>query len=388
MVLVVDASNIRLGGGVTHLQEVLQSIDLARTPFRRVVVWAPASTLERIGRVPGIDLRRHWLIEKGGAHTYWFRKRVLDTLIEPHTTLLWVPGGTCLAKFRPFVTMARNLLPFEKRERDRFRYSATWWRYHYLRRAQLESFRRSEGIIHVSDSIRDAVNQQANLGRVRQVTIHHGLSTRFHYPPRDQRELSSYTREDPVRVLYVSPINLYKHQDKLVESVAMLRSKGLPMRLDLVGPAFSKASSRLDRVLAKHDPSGEWTHLHGAVPYDVVASFYQEADVYACMSTCESFGMVLLEAMGAGLPILSSNRCALPEIHGGTCPSVNPEDVQAVSDELERFLRDVSLRREAAQAAFDRARGFSWCRCAEATFAFLADCARPARGVKVLPPTP
>lgn len=376
MNLVIDASNIRQGGGVTHLQEVLKTADFKKHGFSKVTVWAPQNTLDRIGELPLLERKAHPLIEKSGWTAMWFRMRVLDRLIAPDTDLLWCPGGTCLSSFRPYVTMVRNFLPFEAVERDRFKYSKTWLRYLYLGYVQTKSFKRAKGLIHISHKTHEVINEQMDIVGVEQTTIHHGLNPRFYMAPREQRDFTDFTTQQPARLLYVSPINHYKHQDKLVQAVALVRGKGIPIQLDLVGPAFSAAKANFDRVVQDCDPGAEWIKWHGEVPYAEVQNYYRDADLYPCMSSCETFGMILLEAMASGLPILCSNKSALPEIQGGSCPEVDPEDVNAVAEGLELMIRDRVLREKSAQQAFERAQSFTWKQCAEKTFAFLVECAK------------
>lgn len=379
MNITIDASNIRKGGGVTHLQEVLHAVDFKKHRIKKVNLWAPAATLDRIGQIPNMITHQHPFIEKGGWHGYVFRKWILDRNIDSTTDLLWAPGGTCISKFRPYVTMVRNFLPFDKPERDRFKYSKNWFRYLYLCHTQARSFSRADGLIHISRKTDEVINQQMDLSRVKQTTIYHGLHSDFLTEPRSQRSFEDFTQAQPVRILYVSPISLYKHQDVLLEALALLRSKGFPIRLDLVGPVSPSAKKNFEHTLARCDPQRKWVHVHGEVPYSKVREYYRNADLYACLSSCETFGMILLEAMGAGLPILCSNRSALPEINGGTCPAVDPEDVQAVEEGLERMIRDPQLRETSAQAAYVRAKSFSWHKCADETFSFLTRIAREYR---------
>lgn len=375
MNLVIDASNIRKGGGVTHLEEVMRAADFTKHGFSKVELWAPRSTLDRIGELPLLHRHSHPLIEKGGWYAYWFRKHTLDTLLDPSTDLLWAPGGTCISRFRPYVTMVRNFLPFEDKERDRFKFSLAWLRYLYLGQTQAKSFKQATGLIHISHKTAEVINKKIALPGVRQTTIHHGLNQRFHLKPLKQREFTEFSETEPVRLLYVSPINHYKHQDKLVRAVALVRAKGIPVRVDLVGPAFPAAKRIYDRVVSECS-AHDWVHWHNEVPYQEVQKYYQNADLYACMSSCETFGMILLEAMASGLPILGSNKSALPEISGGTCPEVDPEDVNAVAAGLEKMIRDRVLREKSAWSAYERAKTFSWEKCAEATFSFLAECAK------------
>ena len=376
MNLVIDASNIRQGGGVTHLQEVLRSADLESSSFRKVTIWGPQATLDRVGKLDRVELKSHPLIEKGGWSAIWFRHRILDQVLGSETDLLWVPGGTYTGNFRPYVAMARNFLPFVKEERDRYKYSRIWLRYLFLGAAQKRTFRKAAGLIHVSRTTHDVVNAQVRLPGVRQKVVLHGLHERFFREPRVQKRFEDYTPDNPVRILYVSPIAHYKHQDKLIQAVSNLRAKGIPITVDLVGSAEKSAKKRFDGLRGQLDPREEWIRWHGLIPYAQLQSFYHDADVYVCLSSCETFGMILLEAMAAGLPILCSDRSALPEIHAGTCPSVDPEDIHAVARGIEEILRDPSLRERAAAAAFNRAQEFTWKRCAAETFQFLHSVAR------------
>lgn len=374
MKLFIDASNLRRGGGVTHLEEVLKTRAYLNYGIERITIWAPQTTLDRIGDLPGVVRKSHPLIDKGRWHGVLFRKRYLDKLIEPDTDLLWAPGGTYLGGFRPYVTMLRNFLPFEKSERDRFKYSRDWMRLLYLRRAQAKSFQQASGLIHISQKAHDVLNDLLELEDVSQTVIHHGLSTRFLMEPREQLPFEAFSSERPVRLLYISHINHYKHQDKLIAAVASMREKGIPVELNLVGPALPRALPKFNAARAKYDPSNQWVNWHGEVPYAEVQRFYHESDLYVFMSTCETFGNILLEAMASGLPILSSNRGALPEVHGGTADSVDPEDVAAVAAGLERLIRDCDLRQRHANEAYERAKTFTWAKCAERTFSFLQEC--------------
>lgn len=372
MHLVIEASNIRKGGGLTHLQEVLHAVDLDQFGIEKVTIWGPRRTLEQIGDSKRIFRRTHPWIDKGGVWSYWFRRILLDRQLDSTTDLLWAPGGTYSGRFRPYVTMVRNFLPFDKVERDRFRYSPSWIRYLLLEKTQLRSFRHSSGLIHISHKCDEVINRLVDLSHVKQKLIYHGINPRFFQEPRTPRPLRAFTKHDPARLLYVSDISLYKHQDKLIQAAALLRDK-IPIRVDLVGSAYPPALRNIERIASRIDPNRDWIHWHGEVPYDEVDRFYHDADLYACLSSCETFGMILLEAMAAGLPILCSDRSALPEIHAGTCRSVDPERVPLIASQLKAMLLSPESRANYANLAFQRAKEFSWTKCATETFTFLRE---------------
>ena len=270
--------------------------------------------------------------------------------------------------------MAQNLLPFVKEERNRYRYSFLRLRYGLLPRLQSRTFTKSQGLIHVSKSAKMQIERKVNLSGIRQKVIHHGVHRRFFGQPRDQTEWRDRGDSAPIRILSVSRIERYKHQDKLILAGAKLREKGMPIELDLVGPAETGAWTKFADITQRKDPDHQWITYHGEISYGRMADYYSQADLFVHLSTCESFGMTLLEAMAAGLPILCSDRSSLLEIHGGVCPSANPEDVESIASGLERLIRDPVLRKYCATAACARAQEFSWQKCADETLLFLRSC--------------
>lgn len=376
MHLFIDASNLRKGGGVTHLEELLAVLEPNRFAIERITVWAPSETAKRIGLNDRVHFRTHYLIDRGGLWAQLFRKYLLDSYIESDVDLLWAPGGVYTGKFRPYVTMVRNFLPFFKEECDRFKYSTNWLRLRWLRRNQLKSFVNATGLIHLSQTSLAVMNKIADFGQTRQEVIPHGLNNKFLIRPRRQREVEEFSDTNPVKLLYVSTIYNYKHQDNLIKALISLRRKGLPVVVDFVGAQYIPYMRYLKELVKRADPNFTYFRFHNEVRYEGIEQFYKEADLFVFLSSCETFGMALLEAMASGLPVLCSNKSALPEISGGTCPEVDPEDVNAIAAGLDQMIRNRALREKSAWAAYERAKTFSWEKCAEATFSFLAECAK------------
>ena len=73
----------------------------------------------------------------------------------------------------------------------------------------------------------------------------------------------------------------------------------------------------------------------------------------------EGFGIPALEAMAVGLPVIAANRGALPEVVGDGGILVDPEDVRALADAIERVLSDDHLRRSLSAKGAARAEHFS-----------------------------
>jgi glycosyltransferase involved in cell wall biosynthesis len=206
--------------------------------------------------------------------------------------------------------------------------------------------------------------------------IPHGLNSRFQMAPKAQLPISEYNPAKPYRVLYVSIIDQYKHQWQVVEAVAALRQEGIPVSLDLVGPAYPMALARLQETLARVDPEGSWVRYHGAIPFEALHQHYANADAGLFASSCENMPNILLETMASGLPVACSNRGPMPEVLGDSGVYFDPEQPRDIARALRELIDLPQLRAQLAQASQKRARQFSWQRCAGETFAFLVEAAR------------
>lgn len=85
-----------------------------------------------------------------------------------------------------------------------------------------------------------------------------------------------------------------------------------------------------------------------------------QAAVFAFPSLYEGFGMPVLDAFAAGVPVLTSDRGSLKEVAGDAALLIDPEDSKSISEGLEKLLTDASLRETLIQKGLKQAKNFSW----------------------------
>ena len=107
----------------------------------------------------------------------------------------------------------------------------------------------------------------------------------------------------------------------------------------------------------------------GKSPISDLPLLYAGASGVVHPSLWESFGLVLLEAMQSGTPLIASNISAMPEITAGAALLVDPYRVEEIAEAMDRIASDSNLRRNLSQAGLDRSKEFSWERTARESLA-------------------
>ena len=81
----------------------------------------------------------------------------------------------------------------------------------------------------------------------------------------------------------------------------------------------------------------------------------------------EGFGLPVLEAFAAQVPVITSNTTSLPEVTGDAAVSLDPMDVDAIARAMKRLSEDSAFAEGLKQRGVARARQFTWQKCADAT---------------------
>jgi glycosyltransferase involved in cell wall biosynthesis len=286
---------------------------------------------------------------------------------------LFSPGGMVLRRHgdRPTFTMCRTMLPFEEREVRRYAAaSADRIRLRALGILQRRSMERADGVIFLTEYARVTLAPQLRRTPASTVIAHGVDQTFFRRRPDDERD-AVFSTERPFRLLYVSTIDLYKHQWHVADAVARLRAAGLPLTLTMIGPVAAAAADRFASALAQFDPDGSFLRHMGRLPHADLPAHYHDADAFVFASSCENMPNVLLEAMAAGLPIASSRIGPMPEILGDAGLYFDPEQPEEIAACIERLVNDSALRGSLARRAFDVAQRYSWRACAGQTMDFI-----------------
>ena len=177
------------------------------------------------------------------------------------------------------------------------------------------------------------------------------------------RPLSGVERE-PYRLMTTASADApLKGLPVLLKAMALLRPQFPELTLTLIGkPKADGETRRLIDALSLEDAID---YRHGVSTEEMVAC-YSKATVAVVPSLYEGFGLPAIEAMACGVPLVSTNGGALPEVVGEAGEVVAAGDERALGSAIAGLLSSSSLREQLAAAGRERAiQEYCWDRCAE-----------------------
>jgi len=377
MMIGIDASNIRSGGGLTNLIELINGLDISKHEINKIIVWAGKNTIKKIPSREFIIFKSPSMLNGNLLLRTLWQLFFLSSEARKHKcNVLFIPGGSYFGNFKPFVTISQNLLPFEKNEYLRYKGSIKFFKFIFLRLTQSFSFRRADGLIFLTEYAKRIIlsDIKKNSGKIK--IIPHGINTRFKLDPKVSKSIDHYSESSQFKLLYVSTIDEYKHQWNVVEAVNTLRNNGAPLSLDLVGSSYKPALDKLNKATKKYDPESKWIKYWGLVDYEELHLIYKSADLGIFASSCENMPIILLEKMAAGLPIASSNMGPMKEVLKNSGLFFNPENPDEIAEIIKTYLDSSDLRNSMSQESYKLTSQYSWIRCADDTFSFIIDIAK------------
>ncbi len=177
----------------------------------------------------------------------------------------------------------------------------------------------------------------------------------------------------PPTILFVGGDYPNKNRPAALAAFARLaQDTALPHHLVLVG-----RDDTPDDELARRAPGIDLRRVRRVqqVSQDELARLYREADLFLFPSTCEGFGLPVLEAMASGAPVVTSTASSLPEVAGPAALLVDPYDSAALAAAMTQVLSDRMLHDRLRAAGLARAAEFTWQAAARQTLAVYGEAA-------------
>ncbi len=215
--------------------------------------------------------------------------------------------------------------------------------------ARLKALREANLVLAVSRYTRDRLIDEAGLDADRVKILPNTYDpSRFAIGPKPPRLLEKYGLQPQTPVILtvcrLDEAEGYKGYDQIIKALPQIRQEAPDARYLLVGKGTDRP--RIEKLIAEAGV-GDAVILAGYAPDDELSDYYNLCDIFAMPSRGEGFGIVFLEALACGKPVLAGNkdgsRDALADGELGLL--VDPEDTSEIAAQIASVLRREHARR-------------------------------------------
>lgn len=371
IILGIDASRNRSGGAKAHLIGILTECDLAKHGIQEIHVWAFRSLLDQLPDAPWLIKHNPKYLEQSLIRQLWWQATSLAGEVKSvGCDILFTTDASTLCRFKHMVVLSQDMLSYEPGVMGYFGYGIARLRLLVILAIQNMAFRRAVGVIFLTRYAAKVIQQSC--GALSSIAyIPHGVDAAF----RQSQAVNIWPEagECPIRCIYVSNAEMYKHQWVVVEAISLLRKRGHNLSLSLVGGGKGPAQQLLQEAIAVSDQKGVFVEQLEFLPHKVLPALLAESDLFVFASSCENMPVTLVEAMAVGLPIACSNRGPMPEVLADGGVYFDPEDADSIANAVEQIIQSPDMRLAIAQRAKALSQQYSWKRCADETLAFVVE---------------
>jgi glycosyltransferase involved in cell wall biosynthesis len=353
--IAIDAHSVGTGlaGNETYASNLVEALAEVESPHRYTVYVTRHEAFQRFyGRWPHVTVRRTLphtpIVRIPFTLSAELRRRPVDLLHVQYTA---PPLSPC-----PVVVTVHDL-SFEHLPETFKRRS--WMQ---LRLTVRRTVRRAAHIIVPSVHTKNDIVETHKVSPTRVSVV--PLAAAAHFQPASENEIErvrrSYGLPDEY-VLAVGSIQPRKNLARLIHAYSHLRRKRVGSKLPklvIVGKLAWLYGDTLKAI--EEEGAAEFTTLTGYVAEADLPALYSGALCFVYPSIFEGFGLPPLEAMQCGTPVITGNRTSLPEVIGDAGLMVDPFDIGALSEAIERTIDDASLRSELRARGIQRALTFNW----------------------------
>ncbi len=248
-----------------------------------------------------------------------------------------------------------------------------WAALKYQEFAIKSAVRHAAKIIAVSEFTKQELMEFFRIAPDRIAVVHNGYDS-DRYKLMEEEEiagvLAKYNLSRPY-LLYAGRLEAKKNTPGLIQAFNILKksSKFLvqnsPLKLVLVGQP-GVGFEKVTKAIVENNLSDEVV-MPGWIGKQDLPALMAGASAFVFPSFYEGFGIPILEAMACGTPVVASGIPALREVAGEAAYLVDPYSPENIAEGISRVLTDDHLREDLKIRGLDRAKRFSWARCAKET---------------------
>lgn len=246
---------------------------------------------------------------------------------------------------------------------------------HRLRFKILTSLCRHQAheLIAVSNATKQDIIKYMRFPSARIHVVYEGADSEFNTkraPALIDQTMQKYKIDAPY-ILCLSTVEPRKNMLRTIKAYeAYMQETPVSCKLVIVGGSGWNNGEIYDYVNQNSDLKSH-VIFTGYVSDQEVKHIYANATLFIYASLCEGFGLPILEAMQSGIPVITSNVSSMPEVAGDACYLVNPLETEEIKQAIKALMSSPQKREELTKKGLERARKFSWEKCAKEIYEIM-----------------
>lgn len=369
--IAIDASRSKSGGAIEHIKCFLSASNPLKHKIKEIHIWSTNDLLESIPNY--YWLKKHYVpYQKSPVilNLLWqffifpkmLKKNKIDILFKSDA------GSVCF--FQPNITLSQDMLSFEESEIKRYAiFTRERFRLETLKFIQLLSLKKAAAAIFLTEYAKDQINKFCEIKN--SFIIPHGISNEFHNIQFIEKKLE---KKKTLNCLYISNAAPYKHQWNVIEAISKLRDlEKREIKIKLIGGGKGESFKKTIKSKNKHDPEGSFVFFEKFLPHKEIIKELKKADIFIFASTCENLPITLLEAMSAGIPIISSDRRPMIDLLTEEFIFFDPLNIDSLVGALKKLINNQEKIKNLQLKSKSLSKNYSWEATAQETLTLIVN---------------
>ena len=303
---------------------------------------------------------------QGGFYPYWEQFKLPKLAKAYNCDLLHCTSNTAPINLQiPLITTLHDLIFKEDSVINQLTSGRSWYQKLgnlYRRLIVNNVVKKSKQLITVSNFEKQNIANTYNLNSSKITAIHNGVNKNFNSEIRD-------CQKEKIKLKYRLPENFLLHigsTDPRKNTARVLKvfykyvnTCSEDIKLVLVGLNEAKLNTVLKEIGLGNELKDKLV-LTGYVEDQDLPVIYNLSEMFLFPSLREGFGIPIIEAMACGVPVITSNTSAMPEVAAGAACLVDPTNTDCIYMAIEKIRSDDAYKKLLIQKGFKRYKSFSW----------------------------
>ena len=366
--LLIEAISTSSGGAIVHLKNILD-YSLKQKFYDEITVMLPEKTFKLMPKNKNIIYIYNNFLNSNLILRIFWQVIILNIYIKfKKFDAIFITGSSHFLFERNIITINQNLLPYFKKEVDKYFFSLFYLKLKFLKFTQRMSLKLSEKVIFLHKFSRKVIISQIAKTNFKSKVIPHGVDLKkIKYQNLNNKKY---------RFIYVSNIDFYKNQDFIIDSFESI-FKEYPeltskLYIEFYGGFYKPALQKMRLKLKKLKKLNKnFKYLGKKNINEIYKNKKNFTTISLFASSCENFSVSLIESMATGYPIVCVKLDPMKSVLGDTAIFYKHNYTKDFKEKILNILKKPQVLKKKREKAFIKSKNYNNKKMAFETYKFL-----------------